>query len=407
MIPEQLLFANALLCGLFAVTAFVANSIFGGTRASLWFAGSNISRALSSVLLALSLASPPHNGMRLLQLVLLVAGMAMLHRSFAEQLDRPRLLWRVQLTMCALATLGAIYLGARPSHYPVGELLTTAVVGVQAALTASALFSFSGEGIDRAGWFAGVSLVGYALVCLTRSAVLLRFGTLGYEAAHRDTWLLGLYASLLASGATTVGVLLIAAGKMRLELLWRAQIDELTGLLNRWAFKRIAVKEVFRAMRTRGRLAVIMMDLDGMKRVNDQLGHGCGDAVLQTVSTTLQEALRERDSIARMGGDEFCILLPDTDLAEAVTVAERLRMQIEELEIRYRSETVQVSASFGVSSSDRSGWNWQNLVDQSDAALYDAKRGGRMRVVAAETALAEAHAGEDELPEPVSDRRRR
>ena len=403
----QLLVANALVCVVFAGMALVANSIFGATRASLWFALSNVSRALAYGLLALNLFYSVR-GVRLFYLMLLVAGMAMLHRTFLEQLDRPRLLWRMQLALCALAATGAVYLAYRPSHFPVGESLTIAVAGVQAALTAAALFSFSGEGIDRAGWFAGSSLGIYALASLMRTAVLLRFGRPGFAEAHARAWLLSLYASLLVSAATAGGLLLIQSGKMRLELLWRAQIDELTGLLNRWAFKRIAVKEVFRAMRTRGRLAVVMMDLDGMKRVNDQLGHGCGDAVLQTVSATLQEALRERDSIARMGGDEFCILLPDTDLGEAVTVAERLCTQIEQLAIHYRNETVKVSASFGVSSSERSGWNWQNLVDQADAALYEAKRGGRMRVVAAETALAEALVEDDEaVPEPVSERRRR
>ena len=147
------------------------------------------------------------------------------------------------------------------------------------------------------------------------------------------------YGMLLASSATTFGFFFIATGKLRLELLWRAQIDELTGLLNRWAFKRIAIKETFRSMRTRGRLATISMDLDGMKRVNDQMGHGGGDAVLQAVSASLQEALRDRDSIARMGGDEFCILLPDTEMQEALVVAERLRAQVESLNIRYRGET--------------------------------------------------------------------
>ena len=350
----------------------------------------------------------PVRGSRMGAFVLIVAGMVMLHRSFAEQLDRPKLLWRLQLTLFGLILLGAVLLRIWPSVYPAAELVASAVVGVQAALTASALFSFSGEGIDRAGWFTGGSLLVYAFLCLTRAAVTLRFGTEGFQHAWDETRVLTLYGSLLASAASALGFALIAAGKMRLELLWRAQIDELTGLLNRWAFKRIAVKEVFRALRTRGRVAVIMMDLDGMKRVNDQLGHGCGDAVLQAVSATLQEALRDRDSIARMGGDEFCILLPDTDLTEAVTVAERVRSQIELLEIRYRNETVQVRASFGVSSSEQCGFNWQNLVDQSDAALYEAKRGGRMRVVAAEAAVEPVPAGPEQAAiEPINERRRR
>ncbi len=403
---EPLLIANALFFALFAATTTLGTSIFGGTKSSTWFAAANLARAMAFVLLALSPVVPWHVG--LAYLVLMAVGMTMLHRSFAEQLDRPKLLWRAQLSLCCVAAAGAVYLASQPSHYPAGQLVASAVLGVQAALTASALFSFSGEGVDRAGWLAGGSLLLFALTCLTRAVVTLRFGTTGYATQEANSWVLMLYGSLLASGATALGFLLIAAGKMRLELLWRAQIDELTGLLNRWAFKRIAVKEVFRAMRTRGRIAVIAMDLDGMKRVNDQLGHGCGDAVLQAVSAALQEVLRDRDSIARMGGDEFCILLPDTDLKEAVIVAERLREQIERLRVQYRNETVEVSASFGVSSSDRSGWNWQSLVDQSDEALYQAKRGGRMRVVAAEPVMeAAGMAEEGAMLEPISERRRR
>ena len=405
MISEQLLLANALLFLLYAAATLLGTSGFGGTKASLWFAASNFARGVACVLLAFSMGAPVH-GLHLSYFVLMVAGMVMLHRSFAEQLDRPKLLWRLQLTLFALVLAGAVVLTYEPSIYPVGELASSAVIGVQAALTASALFSFSGEGIDRAGWFTGGSLLVYAFLCLTRAAVTLRFGTPGFQQAWDETRQLALYGSLLASGATALGFALIASGKMRLELLWRAQIDELTGLLNRWAFKRIAVKEVFRALRIRGRVSVIMMDLDGMKRVNDQLGHGCGDAVLQAVSAALQEVLRDRDSIARMGGDEFCILLPDTDLTEAVTVAERLRSRIEALQVRYRSETVQVRASFGVSSSERGGFNWQNLVDQSDAALYEAKRTGRMRVVAAEAVTA-PEAAEAVPMEAISERRRR
>ena len=91
-------------------------------------------------------------------------------------------------------------------------------------------------------------------------------------------WLLG---AMLANGAITFGFLFISAAKLRLELLWRAQIDELTGLLNRWALKRVAVQEVFRCLRKKGCLSAVMMDLDGMKQVNDRLGHGvrgCGAA---------------------------------------------------------------------------------------------------------------------------------
>jgi diguanylate cyclase (GGDEF)-like protein len=126
-----------------------------------------------------------------------------------------------------------------------------------------------------------------------------------------------------------------------------------------------------------------MLDLDGLKIVNDTKGHTCGDVVLQAVAGVLQETVRSRDSVARMGGDEFCVLLPESSLEEAMRVAERLREEISDLVIRYRGETVQTRASLGVSSSDISGLQWQNLIDDSDAALYQAKHEGRDRVVAA------------------------
>jgi diguanylate cyclase (GGDEF)-like protein len=176
----------------------------------------------------------------------------------------------------------------------------------------------------------------------------------------------------------------LSAAKLRVELLWHAQIDELTGLLNRWALARVALREISRCGRTNGLISVVMMDLDGLKRVNDSLGHGCGDAVLQAVAGVLQQTVREQDAVARIGGDEFCILLPDTGRAEAVMVAERMRLQVDALTVQYRGETVRVCTSLGVASSDECGLSWQSLVEQSDAALYRAKRGGRNRVAVAE-----------------------
>ncbi len=378
---EALQLATLIMFVLYFITAMVGMRLFGGVQSAVWFAGSSCMRALA---LALALFGPSSDirtsaGAS----VLTVAALAMLHRSFAEQLDRPKLLWRLQLALLILTVAGATVSSTMRTTYPVLMLLVSTVVGIQAALTASALFSFSGEGVELAGRFAGVSMLVYALSYLLRAVVVLRFGSPNYARAIEQTTTVCIAGALVSGGATTFGFTFIAAGKQRIELLWRAQIDELTGLLNRWAFKRIAIRETGRSMRRQGRLSVLMMDLDGMKRVNDRLGHSGGDAVLQAVAASLQEALRDRDSVARMGGDEFCILLPDTELAEAVIVAERLRDQIARLEVRYRSETVKVMASFGASCSDHCGWNWQVMVDESDAALYEAKRSGNERVVAA------------------------
>lgn len=379
---HTLVLVNVLFFLLYAGMASLSAKMYGGSRAALWFVGANLGWALA-MLARLKQDRGAAPLLAAASSTLMVGGLLMLHRSFAELLDRGKMLWRLQGVLFLIAAVGALYFVHASTGSPAPALLLGAVLGIQTALIASALFSFSGEGMQLAGWFTGVALLLYALIHLMGVAVVLRFGRPGYDGAAREMEVVSLCGMLLASGATAFGYLFLATGKLRLELLWRAQIDELTGLLNRWAFKRIAIRETLRSMRMRGRLAVVMMDLDGMKRVNDQLGHGGGDAVLQAVSASLQEAVRDRDAIARMGGDEFCILLPDTEMKEAMIVAERLRSRVELLAIRYRGETVHVRASFGVSSSDQCGWNWQSLVDESDAALYEAKRGGHNKVVAA------------------------
>ena len=397
---------NVLLFALYAGVVSVSAKMYGGSKAAVWFVGANLAWALAMMgwlgqerrpapLVAAGVAT------------LMVGGLLMLHRSFAELLDRGKLLWRLQGVLFLLAAAGSIYFVRLPAASPVPHLLIDSILGIQTALIASALFSFSGEGMQLAGWFTGIALSLYGVILLMRVAVTLRFGHAGYADAAREMEVVWLAGMLLASSATAFGYIFLASGKLRIELLWRAQIDELTGLLNRWAFKRIAVRETFRSMRMRGRLAVVMMDLDGMKRVNDQLGHGGGDAVLQAVSASLQEAVRDRDSIARMGGDEFCILLPDTEMREALLVAERLRSRVEQLAIRYRGETISVRASFGVSSSDQCGWNWQSLIDESDAALYEAKRGGHNKVMASTRTAATALPIPEVPKQPVVNERRR
>lgn len=408
MDSQTLAVANLLLFVLYAAFMILQARLLGQSRAAHWISGASLCQAAAMLALVFAGRLPDATLFLAASGVLLVAGTVMLHRSFTELLERIRLLWRLHLALLAIVLAGsAAAVQIAPGH-PALTFLVSSVLGVQAALTASALFSFAGDGVESAGRFAGVALCGYSLVNLMRAAVTLRYGSWQYRTATADMDKIWLAGCLLANGAAAFGFMFLSSAKLRIELLWRAQIDELTGLLNRWAFKRIAVKETLRCMRLRSRLAVVMMDLDGMKAINDRLGHSCGDAVLQGVSATLQAAVRDRDSIARMGGDEFCILLPDTDVKEAVTVAERLRSQVDALAIPYQGETVRIRASFGVSSTDRCGWNWQNLMDQSDAALYQAKRGGNQRVIAAEaTANAGEMTPETEVPGSIVERRRR
>lgn len=370
---------------LYAGLMVVSARISGGRRGATWFAASNVVRAGAVGLVLLSYSHGAE--WRVPGALLLTVGMAMLHRSFAEVVDRGNLFWNMQLWMVSLVAVGSMYELRHPGLYPVELIVASAVVGVQAALTASVLFSYSGEGLRVPGWFAGVALSGISLLHLMRLMVTLRFESLGYaaDASRIDTAVT--FGSLVANAAIAFGFVLLSMGKQRLELLWRAQVDELTGLMNRWAFKRLAQREIFRSKRTLGKVALLVMDLDGFKALNDGMGHGCGDAVLQGVAEVLRETVREFDSVGRMGGDEFCVMLPETTLAEALVVGERLRTGIERLAIPYGGRVLRVEASCGVSSSEFCGLNWQILVEHADRALYRAKALGRNKVLASDTVV--------------------
>jgi diguanylate cyclase (GGDEF)-like protein len=408
MDTHTLVVTNIVLFSLYAGVVLVNARISGGSQGAYWFAGSNLCRAGS--LLMFALYGPPDSPLRISQAtggLLAAVGTMMLYRSFVELLERGPLLRKIQYSLVAIVLVVTIYLMVVPHRMPIGVVLLSLLLSGQIAVTAAVVFRFSGEDVGVAGWLTGAALSGYALVMLMRVLVTMRFGSPGYEqiAGHMEhIWLA---ASIVANCAIAFGFMFLSAAKVRVELLWRAQVDELTGLLNRWALKRVAMREILRCRRMKGTLAVVMMDLDGLKAVNDEMGHSCGDVVLQAVASVLQETVRVQDSVARMGGDEFCVLLPGTTLEEAVAVAERLRSEVHDLVIRYRGDVVQVRSSFGVASSHDCGLSWQGLMDQSDAALYRAKREGKNQVVVAEPLVVNA-----ELPASVDggvveDRRKR
>jgi diguanylate cyclase (GGDEF)-like protein len=386
MDTHTLVVMNVLLDGLYAGVIVVNARMTGTAKGAIWFAGSNLSRGGGLLLIALGGWLPMQlPAMQAICGLLAVGGMMMLHFSFVDLLDRGMLLRSLQYALVGAMTAGTVYLLLIPSTYPAMFLLMCGTESVQVAATASVVFLFAAsEDIGLAAWLTGVSLSLYAFLLLLNVGVTLRFDAPGYRVADTEMTRLWLMGILVINSAIAFGFLFLSAAKLRVELLWHAQADSLTGLLNRWALTRIAQQEISRSGRTKVPIAVAMVDLDGLKGVNDALGHGCGDAVLQAVAGVLRETIRDQDSVARIGGDEFCILLPDTGLAEAVVVAERLRSQVDELILQYRGHTVRVFASLGVTSSEACGLSWQLLVERSDEALYQAKRGGGNRVVAAE-----------------------
>ena len=152
--------------------------------------------------------------------------------------------------------------------------------------------------------------------------------------------------------------------------------DDLTGLANRTLFGEHVVKALAMATRSHGSQAVVVMDLDGFKHVNDSLGHDHGDALLKQVAERLTGALRETDTIARLGGDEFAILPAGvTDLAAAVSVAWKIQQSCKPV-FAVHAETVNVSASVGIAMFPEHGNTTAELLQRADAAMYVAKKSG-------------------------------
>jgi diguanylate cyclase (GGDEF)-like protein len=173
----------------------------------------------------------------------------------------------------------------------------------------------------------------------------------------------------------SVGFLL---GRQVDRLRGLATTDPLTGLANRRAFHARLREEWKRARRAGSPLSLLLIDIDGLKHVNDERGHVAGDAVISSTARAMRSAMRETDVGARWGGDEFAIIAPATTLPMARTLAHRLR---DELRLT-RSDDVHVTASMGIAAVNPRdlGASIDSLVSAADAALYGAKRGGRNRI---------------------------
>jgi diguanylate cyclase (GGDEF)-like protein/PAS domain S-box-containing protein len=156
--------------------------------------------------------------------------------------------------------------------------------------------------------------------------------------------------------------------------------DSVTNLYNRRGFYELARREIERARRFGHSLSVIMMDLDQLKSVNDTYGHAVGDQVLRTLADRLSQHVREFDILCRYGGDEFALLLPETDLFMAASVAERLRVSIADEPMKTEGGLVPVTISLGVTKATPNTTNLEELLKSADRALYAAKQGGRNRL---------------------------
>lgn len=185
---------------------------------------------------------------------------------------------------------------------------------------------------------------------------------------------------ILTAVMTALGVMWLAMAQLQLELEAQSQTDSLTGLLNRRALEQVGARALEAARRHRSALSLIILDLDRFKSVNDEHGHDAGDAVLHHAAQCLRDNLRDIDHVARLGGEEFVAVLPDTSHTRAGEIAEELRQQLANLTVEHLSREIHLSASFGVATLLPTDSTWLEILRRGDRALYLAKEQGRDRV---------------------------
>ncbi len=157
-----------------------------------------------------------------------------------------------------------------------------------------------------------------------------------------------------------------------------AHRDPLTGIANRLSLNEALIREINRTQRYNLSLTILMIDLDHFKAINDSYGHSSGDLVLQESATRIENSLRLSDQAFRIGGEEFVVLLPDTDLESAKVVAERIRKSIASKPVTNNEFEINFTTSIGIAELGEHD-NEKSLFDHADKALYLAKNGGRNR----------------------------
>ena len=276
----------------------------------------------------------------------------------------------------------------RPDWFP--QLAGVFVAAMFALFTAATIFvpadamrfawHFALTGISflvlgvRLGWLVTVA------VLISNICVVSIFGGLPPVALATLSIALVSVAGIFTAFSVQSERLLQRLAKANQSLFDLATRDQLTELSNRRAF----VDKLDMLRRTNQEFSSVMVDLDHFKDINDKFGHDAGDLVLAGVASTLVRSVRSEDFVARIGGDEFAILLPATDSVDAAKVAEKVRIAVEGAETVFNGEVLKITASIGVATSGMLGTEGLP-IRRSDVALYEAKRHGRNRVVVLKT----------------------
>jgi diguanylate cyclase (GGDEF)-like protein len=352
-------------------------------RGLAWFAGGLVLLLTKLVLQGFEGRIPPaisamaSNEIYLLSIIMQMLGL----HWFVVRRPVPalRMLAPVVLILAGYSTLFLLHI---PYSANVINIPFVAVCGYSAYL----VFRFGRGDFALVSRMAGVILCAETLVSGYRAALTNLRYIRPWETVHAQTdprWLYTLACMFFLATFMVMCEIWFLVTELERELAEQACTDALTGALNRRALEEAASRETARSMRSGHSLCMIMLDIDQFKLINDRYGHAAGDRVLQALVQKTKVMLRKQDLLARTGGEEFTILLPDTRAEAGVEVAERIRQAIEQMEVPFESEPLRFTVSMGVAQLESVQGNWEGMMRLADIAMYEAKGHGRNKVAAA------------------------
>ena len=373
-------FANVVSVTVFTVCLCLLawrNRSVAGMR---WFAGGMVVGLVKLVLQGLEGKVTPYlsdmvaNELYLISFVMQLMGL----RWFVER--KPvRRIWPFIAIGLSLVAYAAMFAGKIRYSGNVINIPNIVVCGVSAWILLK-----HGRGPFAAVARVAATILGLDAIVMTYRAALTNMlymrPWLTVNAQTDSRWLYSLAAMAFLATCTVMCVLWFLVTELSKELAEQARTDPLTGALNRRAMEEAALRETTRSIRYGHLPCMIMLDVDHFKRLNDTRGHAAGDAVLQALVRHIKPMMRVNDVLARTGGEEFTILLPNTTASAGVAAAERVRQTVEAIEVPFEDEPIRFTISAGVAQLDPAQGGWEGMMRRADAAMYEAKEGGRNSV---------------------------